>query len=185
MNKYVYNLVIRLNKSSNSDVNYLCKDNFIHIRLRDFGNKKEIISGLEDKLTFYVVWTLNKSLSQYLEEDISKITNKDKYDELWNKVMNKYYESFEFQFINSILQIHYPNMKGIKILPRYSKKDDYKTVLSKFGTIVGDQILFENSDIITRTLLDENVSIVIDKDRDVNCIKYIKKYANKTVSLWE
>ena len=181
MGKYVYSLVKELNQQREF-VNYLCKDNYIHIRLRDFGNKKEVISGLEDKLTFYIVLQLNKLLPKYLEESLFDITNKDKYDEIFKACINKFKCSPEYTDLKLILHCLYPECLGINILPRYSKKDSYSTVLSKFGSV---DLTLDDDFNVYKFLTNESIFIVIDDKKKVNCTKYIKKYANKNRSLAE
>lgn len=186
MSKYVYSLVREFTNEDSTPVNYLCKDNYIHIRLRDFGNHKEVISGIEDKLTFYVVSLLNKLLPQYIEESLFDIANKEKYDEIFKSCLNKFRCSDEYNEIKLVLHCLYPNCLGVTILPKYSKKDTYDTVLSMFGNIGNDNLDLCSKITLWELLSDENTFIVVDTKKKVNCIKYIKKYAvKKDKSLWE
>ncbi len=189
MSKYVYSLVKELNNSSSKLVNYLCKDNYIHVRLRDFGNKKEVISGLEDKLTFYLVWEFDRLLPQYLEESLFDITKKEKYDEIFESCVKKFVCSDEYSEMKLVLHCIYPNCLGVNILTRYSRKDTYDTILAKFGSVYMSSSDEEFEDFIGMSLYqflrDENIFLVVDTKKKVNCIKYIKKYANKSKGLWE
>lgn len=188
MSKYVYSLVKELNVDYDR-VNYLCKDNLLHVRLRDFGKKKEIISGLEDKVTFYIVWIMNKMLSTYLDVSIFDISNKDKYKEIFDSCLIKFKESEDCRVLAFCVRQMYPSCKGLSILPRYSKLDKYDTVLSLFGNVnTSTSSTFEQfiGISIYKYLCDESVFLVVDAKKKVNCTKYLKKYAKKSKnSLWE
>lgn len=193
MNKYVYSVVKELNENSSGLVNYLCKDKYIHIRLRDFGLKKEVISGLEDKLTFYITFLFEKVVPQYLSENIHDIVDESKYNELFDMCINKFKCSDEYSDLMLAIHCLYPSCLGINILPKYKRNKNTKDViLDKFGdTNLSKQYIQEDFHkvfglYVYEFLSNENIFIVVDKKKKVNCIKYVKKYAkSKKNNLWE
>lgn len=99
-----YSLLYTPEESENLGLNYVCSDNKIHVRFRDF-NRPQIIKGFERKLTYLMTYLINfssiselfnhcseKTLIDAFEErdDIKKILNAIKYDKGIN------FKSFRF-----------------------------------------------------------------------------------------
>lgn len=94
------------------DIKYVCSDNKIHIRLRDY-DKPEVIQGFIGKLTF---------LLTYLVNSVSSTATDDNPEELIDSFCAHNDDYFKLvSFINSAL--HEPKFKGILITKTYRKKD--------------------------------------------------------------
>lgn len=101
---------------------YICFDNKIHIRLKDF-NKEELIIGFEKKLTYLLSYLINYS---YIPKLVGNYTDKDVLrsfllDETVAKII---------AFIGSCIEDKSVAYEGILLKPNY-KKD--KKALKYFG----------------------------------------------------
>lgn len=89
-----YSIIYTPDLITEQGINYVCSDNKIHVRFRDF-NKPQMISGFEKKLTYLVTYLMNYSYTSELFEhcnektlinalldspDMEKIYNAIKYD---------------------------------------------------------------------------------------------------------
>lgn len=112
-------------RADEKDINWLCSDRKIHIRLRDY-NKPEVIVGFINKLTYLVTYLVNSGCTASLE---SMRENPDKY-------LSTFCENDEsflhlVDFIKSSL--HDSRYSGIKVTKVYRKKKVNKP--NSFGII--------------------------------------------------
>ena len=181
-----------------STVDYLCKDKYIHIRLRKFGDKVQQLIGFEDKLTFLITTLMQNKVNSILELSKIKLSeNKEKYQEIWKQCLECLKSSKEFKDIECVLKEVYQNYKGMKILPMYSLKNKPKNAFDLLGScenipstemkfILDCDIRYDFLD-IADFLFDDNLEIHIEKENQVDNSKFINKYKEKDncLSLWE
>ena len=167
---------------SHNELNYVCSDNKIHIRFRDFDNE-QVISGFERKLTYLLTYLMNYS---YLPSIIGKYDDKT--------LIKNFSKSLDVLQVTHAIDLYISDRKskGIKLKVNYKKskclpfgsvnkdcfplnmKDDVievgslKAFLNKLKINL-DEYLFNDSYII---ILREN------KRKDVNN-KFINKQAKK------
>lgn len=175
--------VIFTNNSKNIIDNldkYICSDNKIHIRFRDF-NKEEFLIGFEKKLTYLLAYLLNYS---FVPKLIGDYTSKEILTEfLLQKDVSKIID-----FLNFYIQID-GGVKGLQIKPNYKKHQyNYKyfgNTESKFFplyvknnlTEVGDLQFFLNIfnlDLYNYLFNDNYIIWLHDKEFKTN-----KKFENK------
>ena len=94
------------------DINYLCVDGKVHVRLRDY-DKPELIQGFIGKLTF---------LLTYLVNSVSTTANDEKPEDFIKTFCNC---NEDFDKIVGMIKssLHEPKFKGISIAKTYRKKD--------------------------------------------------------------
>ena len=199
---FVYNLVKKLDFSALDEdviVNYLCKDNYMHIRLKEFGNQKAVITGLEQKLTFLVTYLINSVCYNYVDKDlIRQAEDKSSFKDIWNICIGKFLISKEFRTILNELKSRYSECKGVKILPAYSKTSNYVDAFSAFGEVhnltlnISQQPLDEFLEFLDISLdeylFNEHIYLVVDEEQEIKNQKFIKKYEVKkscSINLWE
>lgn len=97
----------------NSDVNYVCSDNKIHVRFRDF-NKPQTISGFEKKLTYLMTYLVNYS---YIS-NLIKVCDEE-------TIINAFSKSKDvlkiYSFIKHDKQIDF---KNFRFNANYTRKDE-------------------------------------------------------------
>jgi len=189
---YIIKLVREI--GGNSDCpNYLCKDNYVHIRLKNYGNKKEVISGFESKLTLLVTYlagciTLNMSTF-------------DETSDIWSACISKLLLTSDFRTVSNACNYMFEKYKGIKILPAYSKKKYKNHSLAFLGSVSNmidssddsylDTFLTELDISLLDYLFNENIYLIVDVKQKIHNEKYARKYSKKSskekinyVELW-
>ena len=166
-------------------INYVCYDNKIHVRFKDY-NSEEIIVGFEKKLTYLLTYIMNYS---YLPKVVGE------YDE--NKII---YNFLKTNDVNEILNciknyIYDVKIKDIKLRKNYNRKDkikpfgdvnpecfplnenngiliggDLKTFLRKFKINLNDY------------LFNDSYIIIISKDREIDINKKFIDRMNRRLS---
>jgi hypothetical protein len=101
------------NPMAHNDLNYVCSDNRIHIRFRDF-NKEQIIGGFEKKLTYLVTYLMNYS---YLPSIIGKYDTKT--------LIKNFLKTDDIQHVISAIAVYngLHKFKGLKLTANYRKKE--------------------------------------------------------------
>lgn len=175
-----------------SDINFVCSDGKIHIRLRDYGDKEEVISGFINKLTYLVTYLVNYMVNSNPE----RYNSTDKLLESSTEIINNSIG----RFIG--LTIHNDNYKGIKISKNYRKVKHYDIL----GGIPTELCPYSNGkdkcsiDLFLRTfginlhdyLFNDAYEVVICKnDKKSNYNKFLNKQSrgkkvvdNKRIALW-
>jgi len=181
-----------------SMVDYLCKDRYIHIRLRRFGDKAQQLIGFEDKLTFLITTLILNKVDGILELSKVKLSeSKENYQEIWKQCLECLKSSKEFKDIECVLKEVFKDYKGMKILPMYSLKNKPKNAFDLLGScdnlpstemkfILDCDIRYNFLD-IADFLFDNNLEIHIEKENIVDDSKFINKYKEKDddYNLWE
>lgn len=182
MSKLTYCLVFNPNMVVDKDfnnVNFLCIDKKIHIRLRDF-NHPEVIHGFINKLTYLMTYLVNTwpySGSFDAKEFLTSFESGDAEFEKVNK------------FIEYILKD--TDFKGIKLFPAYRRKhvdpqhpfgtlaEGTYPVYSNFG--LGDVNFFLDTLGINlfKFLFDDRYEIVIKEVSDIDTC--YSKFTNKEI----
>lgn len=187
-----------------TNVNYLYKDNKVHVRLSRFGHRYQIISGFEGKLSFLVTFLINDFVAKsMMSKNLIDRASKDKD----NKVLKEMIDSFErnskdYKAVKENISeyMHRDNLT-FKIVPFDYKR--LKTSLDKIGECYNLYIdnscsnisglylfmLYFNIDSsINSFLFDDCYYIEITRRSvKVNNQKFIKKHAEKEndyVKLW-
>lgn len=171
----------------NNNLKYICKDNKIHIRFRDY-NKKEIIKGVESKLTYLLTYLMNY---WYLPQVIQKYdSNKLIEDFLNTSVINKL-------IIQLRLFLNDSNFKGFKLKKNYKRKEfknfgelnlncfpshnikeHKKNEIEKIGSLDLFLEYFNLTDIITY-LFDDSIRIIIHEEEKDKVTKFDRKQLRK------
>jgi len=161
-------------------IKYLCYDNKIHIRLRDF-NKEEFLVGFEKKLSYLLSYLINYA---YIPKLIGRHTDKE--------ILEGFFESDDMVRLIDFLKLHYADeieFKGLVIKPVYKKNQknykpfgnndakffpDYiKSVSSELGELISFLNMLELQ--LYNYLFNDNYIIwVHEKDFTAN-----KKFDNK------
>lgn len=128
MEKLTFSLRFTPSIETNKNAKYTCSDNKVHIRLKDY-NKPQEIKGFEDKLTYLITYIFVSMKYNSIDELMSSM-----YLVEIENVLRSYIK----------FQTDY-TYKGLKILPKYSKKDKYNL----YGNIDIDCFpsILENSNI--------------------------------------
>ena len=171
MTNYTYKLVYTPATEDNciataKDINFLCTDGKVHVRLRDYDHE-EVIHGFVDKLTYAVTYLFQRVVVQesVTNATIEKLFNSDDSLKIINDwVINMFSEAGK-------------ECKGLKISKNYRKiKKAKETPLGSFlpgtcplvnGVTFGDIRFLDTSmnfmDFGT-LLLDDSIDIVITKE---------------------
>lgn len=146
MKKFTYSICYMPSIKANEDINYICFDNKIHVRFRDY-NSEQVISGFEKKLSYLLTYLMNYS---YLPKIVGK------YDT--EKLIKGFLNSSDITTIISTINIHCnTSIKGIKLKPNYNKKKEYKA----FGNLITNYFpLVLVDDIIETGNLDSFLSTI-------------------------
>lgn len=176
-----YKIVYTPNKDTkqsilDNSVNFLCSDDKIHIRLRDYDHE-EVIHGFIDKLTYAITYLFQRAVIQepITNNIIEKVVNSD--DSL--KILNDWVVSL------------FKGCKGLKVSKNYRKiKKNKETPLGSFlpGTcpLIND-VSYGDIQFLNRAwnilefydiLLNDAIDIVITKDVSKSCYE---KFTNKQV----
>lgn len=111
-------------KSDLLDINFLCHDNKVHIRLRDY-TKAEVLKGFEAKLTYLITYLFNYN---FLPKFVGK-------PDLKALLKNFNTKSDEMKELNEALRPYMQeDFKGIKVTANYRKSGNF----SPFGTLDPD-----------------------------------------------
>lgn len=142
-------LISQIRKDTSLQNNYdpTCFDKNIHIRLRNY-KEDDVISGLEDKLSFVLSYFIQKFIKSFPSYSID-FNIKDDSEATKNYIFSKYINEFKqsniYREIVSQLQTVI-DFKDIVIKPLYSKKFT-TTKVSQFGNlteVIGDNFLGNN-----------------------------------------
>ena len=135
---------IRNDISPRNNYDPTCFDKNIHIRLRNY-KEDDVISGLEDKLSFVLSYFIQKFIKSFPSYSID-FNIKDDSEATKNYIFSKYINEFKqsdiYREIVSQLQTVI-DFKDIVIKPLYSKKFT-TTKVSQFGNlteVIGDNFL--------------------------------------------
>ena len=169
------------NSNTNDEINYICSDNRVHVRFRDF-NEAAVVAGFEQKLTYLITYLMNYS---YLQDVICT------YDQ--DTLMAGFLKSKDVADINSCIRFetNNSNYKGLKLRKNYSKKDP--ETYKPFGRVSVDcfplnmvDSMLHRGDLtsflcalkisLRDYLFDDNYIIIID---DVSIEGINKKFINK------
>lgn len=108
-----YSLLYTPEESENLGLNYVCSDNKIHVRFRDF-NRPQIIKGFERKLTYLMTYLINYSSTNELFGHCSDKT-----------LINAFMETEEVKKIfNSIKYDKGIDFKSFRFTPNYKRKEN-------------------------------------------------------------
>ena len=178
MKELVYKIVINPENTYRSTdyVNFLCSDNKVHVRLRDYDHE-EVIHGFIDKLTYLVTYLFQRSAVT----DAEAIETFAKQDEDI-KILTDYISEF-FYFTPSANR----NFSGLKISKNYRKNSNKYSLLGSFkkGTCpLKDSCSFSNTTFfmdklglsLDDYLFNDGVELIITKDSDK---EYYQKFVNK------
>ena len=181
----IYKVVYTPNKDTktlaiDSDINFLCSDKKLHIRLRDYDHE-EVISGFINKLTYVITYLIQRC-------DVG--TKSD--DEI---ISNFVKNDTDFKNIDAFLQQVFSSRgldyRGIKISKSYRKVKTSKNTLGSFkeGTCyLEDNCKFGDFTFLTNSLgldfvaflLNDAVDLVITKDSLNNSYtKFVNKKLRK------
>lgn len=144
---------------------YVCCDDFIHVRLKNY-TKPQIISGFVNKLSFVLTYLFNKKYTVTIND--SKITDFKTY---WDIHSRKFIE-----FLNTT----YPffDTTNIKISKAYAPSVKMTNPTEQFGNINCNDIINEVE--LLRMVFTENIDIVLTLNTNDICYKTAtKKFKNK------
>lgn len=186
MKTYLVKLIFDDSLFTNITVNPLCHDKRIHIRLKDFTNKHEVIQGLEDKLAFYISYKLGTLLA-YEDKDLE-----DADDYIWTKYISKLHQDKEYCDVLIGLMIKYVDFVDVKIIKKYKKVADKNSFKKLFGIISSELINQVNKYLSMLKIswvdfiLNDNINIEADYlDKDYYLLKknnnIYTKYLNKSL----
>ena len=182
-----------------SQVNYLCKDNYVHIRLGRFGDKPQKICGFENKLTLLLTLVMRNKVSESLNLSQLKLSeSKENYQEIWKQCVDCLKSSKEYKDIEYVIKTVYEDCKGIKLLPMYSIKHKPKNAFDLLGdcinlpddanifSVLECDMHYEFADILD-FLFNNNVAIYIEPQHKVDDTKFVNKYTeiDTSYNLWE
>ena len=100
-----------INRQDISDINFVCSDDRIHFRFKDY-IKSEIIRGFEKKLTYLLSYLFN------FDYKLKNTTNKP-----FKEVLNDFLHTSDIIYLTKIIEdnITYKNFKGLKGRVSYNK----------------------------------------------------------------
>ena len=108
-----YSIIYSPDLKTNTGVNYVCSDNKIHVRFRDF-NKPQMISGFERKLTYLMTYLMNYSYVSDLFKSCNEKT-----------LMNILLDSADVEKIfNAIKYDKQIDFKAFRLTLNYKRKDE-------------------------------------------------------------
>jgi len=190
MNKLTYSLVYTPSLddglgADDRDINWLCSDRKIHIRLRDY-TKPEVITGFVNKLTYLVTYLVNSGCTSSLE---SVRENPDSYLDTFCK------NDEDFLRVVDLVKssLHEPRYQGIKVSKVYRKKKVNKP--NSFGIIsdgvlqVEDSYKLGNLSYFVESmriplhefLFNDAYTVVLSNDPARSCYdKFVRKSFNKS-----
>lgn len=177
----------------NNNLKYLCSDNKIHIRFKDY-KEKDLIEGFESKLTYLLTYLMN---FYYLPQVIKSYDSK--------KIISDFLKDKEITNLSNQIKFFLcsSKFKGFKLTPKYSKK---KALYKEFGYVLIDCFpshlkdtsesiyvekmgsintflkYFNLSDVITY-LFDDSIVIIIHEKKDRKLNKFDKKEYKKLTKI--
>lgn len=173
------------NTNSDEIVNFVCFDNKIHIRFKDY-NSEEVIVGFEKKLTYLLTYLMNYS---YLSTLVGNYSD----DEIINNFLTT---KDVLEILDCIkLYINDIKIKGIKLNKNYNRKTNIKS----FGDVNPECFpLYENDGIVRNGnlklflktfkitlndyLFNDDYVILILKDKEINVNKKFIDRMNRRLS---
>lgn len=198
MNNLDYKIVRKYAEHTDfSATNYLCKDNYVHVRLKKYGDKPLHICGFEAKLTFLLTALIQLKVGSSLDlAMVDRAESKENYQEIWEHCLASLKSTKEYKDVEYVLKTVFANFKGVKILPMYSLKNKPKNAFSLLGgcdnfpcammsDVLDCGMYYDFTDIVD-FLLNNNVEVYIEEHTEVDDSKYINKYTEKveTIHLW-
>lgn len=113
MGKYCSIVYTPKSDTEETSVSYLCADNKVHIRFRDF-KEDECIKGFEKKLTYLLTYLVNYA---YLPSIVGS------YDE--NTLINNFLKTSDLTSIYNVIKANERsnNFRGLKARKNYKKQD--------------------------------------------------------------
>lgn len=165
---------------SQERINYVCSDNKVHIRFRDY-NSPQVIAGFEQKLTYLLTYLMNYS---YLQKTLLAVNCED--------VIKGFLKSSDVHEIDSCIRAETTNIryKGIKLRKKYSKHiyDDHpygNVEITCFPIHIEDSLI-KTGDLnffisafkisLRDYLFNDNYIIIID---DIKTSEMNRKFKNK------
>lgn len=181
MSKLTYKIIYNPNNEEleaaiSKDINFLCADNKLHIRLRDYDHE-EVIHGFVDKLTYIVTYLFQRNVQT------GKLTN----NILENFVNSDYAVKDLNMWLTSVFSTEGKTFKGLKISRNYRKISNYSLLGSfsegacplKDGMTYGDLQFFAESlrfVPLEEFILNDAIDLVITKSTVKNSYT---KFVNK------
>lgn len=179
MKDLTYSLLYTPNRKTDNSLNYICSDNRIHIRFKDY-NKEEMVVGFEKKLTYLFTYLINYSEYMQVHQNASA-EDKLKYF-MQSQDVRHIYEAISY-----VKQVRF---KGFKVYPNYKRKEECKNFgdVSEFvfplsydslnNLEYGGLEAFLNKLNIKLYdyLFNDSYAIIIHKDKNNN---YNSKFVNK------
>ena len=184
-----YSVCFTPSVKQNDDLNFICFDHKVHVRLRDY-EKVGVVAGFEKKLSYLLSYLLNFSyLPSILNSDLDS-----------DKILKAFLNSEDVRIINKCIFTSIPNLSfnGIKIYKNYNKKQNKKDFgelretlfpvnLNELNIITTGSLKFFLESInldLKSYLFDDRYSIIFHKasDKDIN-EKFENKKLRKTRSI--
>lgn len=201
MNELIYRVVYTPSNNSDArdgDLKYICSDNKIHIRLRDYDHE-EVISGLIPKLTYILTYMINSYGSGQMFVDDKQILESFIQTETFIYLESLLKESFNYDGSFNI------NCSGIRLFNNYRKKSNYNklgsfskgtcllTVDNKFESSVDELLRDMGIPDLHYFLFSDRFELHITKNNKTSSTKkYLaktnkiksKQFESKTIELW-
>ena len=189
MNKLVYRFSDTLSPrcwiEKQDVINYLYKDNYVHVRLDTFGKEKELIVGFERKLAFYLTYLMQKEVQSILDlPSIKEARDKKNYQEIWKKCLACLKNSTTYKLLDEYFDEYLGQFgyKGIKILPVYSLKNKPKDAFDLLGEVKDAPSL---SGISFCDLFRDSFEISVEEERIVDHSKFARKHKEKSINTYQ
>lgn len=173
------------NESRDNDINFICSDNKVHVRFKDY-KKAAVIAGFEQKLTYLITYLMNYS---YLQSTLVS------YDA--DKLIKGFLLSDDVDTINACIRDASCSTKyrGLKLRKRVMLDEENKANYKPFGDVklecfptffeneiakAGNLNFFLSSFRISLRdyLFNDNYIIIID---DIDTTGINKKFINKMI----
>ena len=110
-----YSILYTPEERENPGINYVCSDNKIHVRFRDF-NSPQVIKGFEKKLTYLMAYLMNYSFTSELFGHCNEKT-----------IINALLESKDVKTIYDVIKYDMQiDFKAFRLTPNYKRKAEAK-----------------------------------------------------------
>jgi hypothetical protein len=188
------------------DIDYLYMDGCLHARLKDYGWKKETVTGFEGKLNFLLTYIVNYYVQANLmtPEMITRMLDKNEWKKIWDDVTDKISSGDCLKPVYGAINAIFgkDKCKGLSILPAYHKKTPREGFIMT-GGIKGLHVeegeapinAFMNTfgvadGLVSDFLRDDSYSIEISPKVEIDYSKFITKHKEKhkkspeEINLW-
>ena len=176
--KVAHNVVDMYHSVFEKDINFLCSDNTLHIRLREYDHE-EVITGFINKLTYILTYLIQRNIIQGESADniIKKFVKNDSDFLRINDELKYIFNQNGLPYAGITISKNYRKIKqSVKYpLGNFKPGTCYLEDSCKFSDLLGLLTAFHIS--LSRFLEDDGYEIIICKDLDVK-VKY-KKFTNK------